>query len=195
MRDLFERWLIIVFAICFWSIVFVGCGELGDFIEEVGEQVEEVDGDKPEPSPKPTATPKPVQDLVLFVPDNCDNPPKNITFNDGWKCQASATQGGKIVCLLPYQFTWKPWKDFTDHHGVTMKCNKTDEHFDAVDLVLKSGKRISLDFAYCANYVGTTEGKIGRQHFRSSSTLWNDVKGKVDYIEMIKGNLKTCLKF
>lgn len=206
MRDLFERLLIIGFVVMFWAIVvnLTSCGEVGDFVEQIGEQVEETDGVKPvetitpvsTPSPQPTV--KPTNTPVVnsfFVPNNCDNPPKNISQFDGWKCQASATQGGKIVCLLPYQFTWKPYKDFTDHHGVTMKCNKSDDHFDAVDLILLSGKRISLDFAYCANYVGTAEGKIGRQHFRSGSTLWNDVKDKVSTIEMIKGNLKTCLKF
>lgn len=173
-----------------------GCGEIGNLIEEVGTEIEDVDGKDELVTPTPTPTIEVErEEQEFFIPDNCDNPPKNISKFDGWKCQSSATQGGKIVCLLPYQFTWKPWKDFTDHHGVTMKCNKNDEHFDAVDLVLKSGKRISLDFAYCANYAATSQGKIGRQHFRSKTTLWADIQKKVSYIEMTKGNKTSCLKF
>ncbi len=138
----------------------------------------------------------PVEEVKeYYIPDNCSNPPEYITPNDGFKCIASATRNGSIVCILPYQFTWEPRRNITDHHGYTFGCNKNDEHFDKVELVLKTGERIPLAFAYCANYVATADGPIGRQHFRNENYQWNSVANRVVTLEMVKGNKKTCLKF
>lgn len=156
--------------------------------------------DRPECPEIPTNPEKPpVEHPVtpddLFLPDNCKNPPKHISAGDGFKCMASNTRGGTIVCLLPYQFTWKPWKDWTDHHGVTMKCNANDEHFDKVELKIKGMGKIELDWDKCQNWVATAEGKIGRQHFRHKSIKWDDVKNKAQRLIMSKNGKKTCLKF
>lgn len=152
----------------------------------------------PEPSIPPVIpipTPEPTTELDFFIPRNCNNPPKHILANDGFKCMGSATRGGSVVCLLPYQFTWKPHKMKTDHHNNTFACNKNNERFDEVDLILKSDKVISLKWAGCHNYVATVNGKIGRQHWRDESTKWDSVKNRVKTIVMKKGNKKTCLKF
>ncbi len=138
----------------------------------------------------------PIEEVKEFyIPDNCSNPPEHISYNDGFKCIASSTRGGSIVCVLPYQFTWEPYHNVTDHHNMTYACNKNDAHFDSVNLVLKSGDRIPLDFAYCANYVATVDGPIGRQHFRNENYQWSSVSHKVASIEMVRGDQKTCLRF
>jgi hypothetical protein len=136
---------------------------------------------------------KPVNDFL--IPDNCNNAPKNIASNDGFKCMGSATRNNTVVCLLPYLFTWKPFKSITDHHNNTFSCNKNDEHFDEVFLIQKNNKKINLKYAGCHNYVATQNGKIGRQHYRDESIKWDSIKNKVNYIVMIKNNKKTCLKF
>ncbi len=131
----------------------------------------------------------------IIIPDNCSNPPKNLSSNDGFKCIASATRGGSVVCLLPYQFTWKPHSSVTDHHNNTFACNKNDTHFDDVQLVLKSGERINLSYSGCHNYVATVDGPIGRQHFRNENYTWQSIRNKVVRIEMSKGSQTSCLSF
>jgi hypothetical protein len=131
----------------------------------------------------------------LFIPDNCANPPEHISWNDGFKCIASETRGGSVVCLLPYQFTWGPYRSTTDHHGYTFVCNANDDHFSKVELVLNSGQRIGLSYAGCHNYVATSQGPIGRQHFRNESVKWSNIAGAVQTIEMTRGGRKTCLRF
>lgn len=182
-------------AICTsFLILCTSCSLIDDVIDDqIKPEPPIIVDPTPEPSPSPEPTPEPPV-FDLFIPDNCSNPPEHISTFDGFKCMASSTRGGSIVCLLPYQFTWKPHKDWTDHHGVTMKCNATDEHFDKVVLKLKK-KNIELSWDKCQNWVGTNEGKIGRQHFRHPSVKWDDIKNKVKTIKMIKGNKKTCLRF
>ena len=131
----------------------------------------------------------------LFIPNNCSNPPQNISANDGFKCIASSTRGGSVVCLLSYQFTWKPHVSKTDQHGNTFACNATDDHFTKAELVLNSGERIDLTYAGCHNYVGTAEGQIGRQHFRNESIHWSSIENSVQRIEMTKNGSRTCLRF
>lgn len=130
-----------------------------------------------------------------YVPNNCSNSPKNISQHDGFKCMGSSTRGGSIVCLLPYQFTWSPHKMKTDHHNYTFACNRDDESFDTVNLILNNGSTISLNYAGCHNYVATQDGPIGRQHFRNESVKWSSVDNSVVRIEMIKNGSKTCLSF
>ncbi len=131
----------------------------------------------------------------FFVPNNCSNPPEHISSSDGFKCIASTTRNNSVVCLLPYQFTWTPHVSITDHHGYVFACNSNDESFSKVELVLRSGERINLNYAGCHNFVGTAEGSIGRQHFRNESVQWSDIANSVATIEMTKGSKKTCLKF
>lgn len=142
------------------------------------------------PTPEPTTPPSD----DFYIPINCSNPPKHISSNDGFKCMSSATRGGSVVCLLPWQFTWKPWKQVTDHHNHTFACNKNDDHFDELLLKQNNGKIIKLVYAGCHNYVATSNGWIGRQHWRST-VLWKQIKNRVERIVMIKGNKRTCLKF
>lgn len=197
--------LSLTFIIASLAIALAGCGEVEEFIENIGDEVtdpvnesvddaiDDVEGsadnsDSEVEAPQATLT-------SFFIPDNCSKPPKNISQFDGFKCIASTTRGGSVVCLLPYQFTWAPYKTFTDHHGVTMNCNINDDHFDKVELVRKNGKVISLVWDKCQNWVGTAQGKIGRQHFRNESIKWSNIQGKLDRIEMTKNGQKTCLKF
>lgn len=134
-------------------------------------------------------------DSDVFIPDNCSNPPEHISWNDGFKCIASETRGGSVVCLLPYQFTWTPHKSVTDHHNYTFACNANDDHFSKVELVLNGGQRIGLSYAGCHNYVATSGGAIGRQHFRNESIKWSNIQNSVRTIEMTRGGSKTCLRF
>lgn len=176
-------------------VLFSGCSFIDDIINPKPPIIVEPTP-TPQPSPEPTPTPTPPvvnPPLQVYIPDNCSNPPKHLSANDGFKCMASSTQGGSIVCLLPHQFTWKPYNQFTDHHGVTMKCS--NNRFDTVDLIRKNGTRITLQWDKCQNYVSTSEGKIGRQHWRNKSIKWDNEKNRVATIEMKKGNKKTCLKF
>lgn len=166
-------------------LVLIGCGDDSEFTQEQEpEQTEIVEEVEPVEE---------VQSVDYFVPDNCSNPPKRISQADGFKCIASATRGGSVVCLLPYQFTWSPYKDFTDHHGVTMDCNSTDTRFDSVKLFLNNGKVHDMTWADCQNWVGTARGKIGRQHWRIESVQWSKIKDKVRLLEMTVNGQKTCL--
>ena len=110
-------------------------------------------------------------------------------------CIASSTRGGSVVCLLPYQFTWAPFKTVVDDHGHVFSCSKSDSHFGKVELILKSGERIKLNYAGCHNYVATVNGQIGRQHFRNEGIQWSSIKNQVDTIEMTENGKMTCLKF
>lgn len=195
-------------------ILFSSCGD-GDRVLDIVEDVVDIIKEDPTPSTppentlppevvKPTSEPieKPIEKPIetpkeydLFIPNNCSNPPKNISSNDGFKCMASATRNGTVVCLLPYQFTWKPWKQVTDHHNNTFTCNKSEEHFDKVFLIMKSGRQINLVYAGCHNYVATSDGWIGRQHFRNEDIKWGKIKRNVKQIVMIKNKIRTCLKF
>lgn len=185
-------------------VSFVGCGEVEEFIDSIGEEVtdpvndsiddaiDDVEGTPPEVTPEPETV---GEQTNFYTEDNCGNPPKEMNVNNNAKCQGSATRGGTIVCIIPYRFTWPPYKNFIDHHGVTMKCNLNDDHFTKVQLVLKNGTRITLDWDKCQNYVATNNGFIGRQHFRNEQFLWDNVKKKVELIEMKVNGQKTCLKF
>lgn len=210
--------IVILTMLCGIILLLSGCGliteengkEILDQILDQNEDivdkpVEVIPTPQPTTSPAPTVIPTPSLEVLptpdvnednfanmLYLPDNCSNPPKHLTANDGFKCMASSTRGGSIVCLLPYQFTWSPHKDWTDHHGVTMKCNKNDEHFDSVSLVLKSDKEIPLIWDKCQNWVGTADGKIGRQHWRAQEK-WEKVKSKAQKIIMRKQSARTCM--
>lgn len=177
-----------------------------EIVKTCKEAYEECKEEEPTPSPEPTIEPSlpPIEptpvpstepDDDFFIPLNCSNPPEHLSSNDGFKCMASATQNGSVVCLLPYQFTWKPWKMVTDHHNYTFACNKNDEHFDKVFLLLKNNRRIDLQYSGCHNYVATSQGWIGRQHFRNKNIQWDDIKNQVERIVMIKNQERTCLKF
>ena len=178
------------FILCLITLLIftTSCGEFEEINDVIDDAIDDVEGSPPE-----LETLSPVI-IEKYIPDNCSNPPKNISQFDGWKCISSSTRGGRVVCLLPYQFTWKPWQDFTDHHGVTMKCNAEDAHFNKVKLVLKDGTKINMAWDKCQNWVGTAEGKVGRQHFRAPE-LWKNIKNKVKTIEMTYNGSKTCLNF
>ena len=141
-----------------------------------------------EPTVSTTATPEPTVS-ELFIPDNCGNPPKQISSTSGFLCKGSETRGDSIVCLLPWQFTWEPY--FTDEEGHLSSSRK----FNAVHLVLKNGNIIDLDWSGYANPVFLPVGKVNRQHWRNENRQWSSVKNRVSYIEMIKGNRRTCLRF
>lgn len=129
----------------------------------------------------------------FYIPNNCSNPPSNISAHDGFKCMGSSTRGGSVVCLLPYQFTWAPHKMVTDHHNYSFACNRNDESFTNVRIYLNDNSSISLSYAGCHNYVSTQDGWIGRQHFRNEGVNWDSIKNRATRIEMENGGKKTCL--
>lgn len=167
--------LFVFLAIC---LSVIGCGE----IKEVT-KIPVIN----EPDSKPK--------IELFIPNNCDAPPKQISFDDGFKCKASETRGETIVCLLPYQFTWKPHKQESDSKN-TFACNENNEHFDDVKIFLRGGRVIDLDYAGCHNPVFLAQGKIGRLHYRNETLKWSSsISRRAKFIQMTKGNKTTCLKF
>lgn len=142
-----------------------------------------------EPTQQPTAPP----DNSLFIPDNCNNPPKQISSTSGFKCKGSETRGDTIVCLLPWEFTWQPYTASSDpRHPEYLESSK---RFAAVHLVLKNGSFVDLNWSGYANPVYLQRGKVTRQHWRDESRTWSSVSNRVDYIEMQRGNRRTCLKF
>lgn len=176
LKDLF------VFLVICLSVL--GCG--GE-IKEVPEIpiINENDDDEGQDEPE----------IELFIPDNCSNPPKELSFDDGFKCKPSETRGGSVVCLLPHQFTWREYKQKNDGRN-TFFCNANDEHFDDVKIFLRDGRVIELDYAGCHNPVFLSGGKIGRQHFRNENIQWNSsISRRAEFIQMSKGNRTTCLKF
>jgi len=134
-------------------------------------------------------------DTVFFIPDNCANPPTEISSNDGFRCIASRTRNDSIVCLLPFQFTWFPLEPFTDDAGFTFGCNANDEFFDEVRIILTNGEEIQLTEAGCFNFVATADGPIGRQHWRNEDIQFNSVDGQLDLMVMTRDGLDTCLRF
>lgn len=168
----------LLFLVC---LIVLGCGKI-DEIPEIP-----IVNEKPNEKPEEIKT-------DFFIPANCSNAPKNISFNDGFKCKGSETRNETIVCVLPYQFTWLPFKDNNDGKNI-FRCNKNDEHFDDVKIFLKNGNVIDLNYAGCHNPVFLADGKTGRQHFRNESIKWHDIKRRVESIRMSKNNKDTCLKF
>jgi len=159
------------------------CGD----VKEIPKELPLVNDDGGDPDPEP--------EVELFIPDNCSNPPTEITFNDGFLCKASETRNETIVCVLPYQFTWPPYIDKNDGRN-TFRCNANDETFDDVKIFLRNGEVISLDYAGCHNPVFLNGFKQGRIHVRDESRKWNSsIARRAERIEMTKGNKKTCLKF
>ena len=131
----------------------------------------------------------------FFIPDNCDNPPTQISAGDGFTCIASRTRNDSLVCLLPYQFTWSPLTSFTDDAGFTFGCNANDDFFDEVTVILNNGRQISLVEAGCFNFVATPEGQIGRQHWRNEGVQFDSVSGALDMMIMTRDGQSTCLRF
>ena len=152
----------------------------------------------PDPEPQPTTTitaaptataePEPTS-TELFIPDNCGNPPKTISSTSGFLCKGSETRGDTIVCLLPWEFTWQPYIPAAEGHL------SSSRKFNNVHIFLKNGNIIDLTWAGYANPVFLQRGKVNRQHWRDESRKWDSIKNRVDYIEMIRGNKRTCLKF
>lgn len=179
------------------STIFIACGEVEELLNEVNQTVDsavdDVEGSPPVSTPEPT--PEPVQTTNFYTEDNCDNPPVEMNVNNDAKCQASATRGGSVVCLLPHRFTWSPYTTFTDHHGISMRCNVNDDRFDKVELIQKNGRVRELVWDKCQNYVATAQGFIGRQHWRNESLQWDNIKNKVERIKMTVNGQKTCLRF
>lgn len=154
----------------------------------------------PSPTPVPTSTPiapptmnpTPVPTLTampgLFIPDNCNNPPRQISSTSGFKCKGSETRGGAIVCLLPWEFTWEPYVVESDGHL------SSSRKFNSVYLVRHNGSFIDLDWSGYANPVYLPQGKVNRQHWRNSSAKWDSVKSDIVRIEMIRDSKRTCLR-
>ena len=131
----------------------------------------------------------------FFIPDNCSNPPTQISSNDGFQCISSRTRNNSLVCLLPFQFTWPPLQNFTDDAGFTFGCNANGDFFDSVTLVLSDGQSIPLAEAGCFNFVATADGPIGRQHWRSESTQFSSVQNRLSMMIMTRDGQDTCLRF
>jgi len=132
---------------------------------------------------------------LFFIPDNCDNPPTQLSANDGFTCIASRTRNDSLVCLLPHQFTWPPLTPFTDDAGITFGCNANDDFFDEVTLFLTTGEAIRLVEAGCFNFVATANGQVGRQHWRNEGIQFSSVQSRFDFIVMTRDGQDTCLRF
>jgi len=132
---------------------------------------------------------------AFFIPDNCDNPPTQISSNDGFQCIASRTRNDSIVCLLPFQFTWSPLVTFRDDAGFTFGCNANDDFFDEVRIFLTSGEEIRLVESGCFNFVATADGPIGRQHWRNEGVQFSSVESRLDLMVMTRNGQDTCLRF
>ena len=131
----------------------------------------------------------------FFIPDNCDNPPTQLSANDGFQCIASRTRNDSIVCLLPFQFTWNPLVPFTDDAGFTFGCNANDDFFDEVRIRLTNGQEIRLEEAGCFNFVSTADGQIGRQHWRNEGVQFGSVASQLSLMIMTRDGQDTCLRF
>jgi hypothetical protein len=184
----------ILFFILITSCSLDTFNELNDILKEVDkeeyvEKENEIVKEEELPTPTPSVTPS------YSFPNNCDNPPKSVSPHDGFKCIGSATRGESVVCLLPYQYTMKPYKLIKDHHNQEFKCNINNKSFDQAILILKNNKEIPLKYAGCHNPVYLAGGNIGREHFRNEGVKWHEIKNKVKYIKLILNNQTTCLSF
>lgn len=131
----------------------------------------------------------------FFIPDNCDNPPTEISSNDGFQCIASRTRNDSLVCLLPFQFTWPPLVSFRDDAGFVFGCNANDDFFDDVTVILSDGQQIPLVESGCFNFVATADGQIGRQHWRNENVQFDSVASRLELMVMRRNGLQTCLRF
>jgi len=107
----------------------------------------------------------------------------------GFQCQTAETRGGQTVCLLPYQYTIPPYYTKTDHHGHSFGCNIGGDTFESFTLVAGGveypmfienenpfGPQEGIADYFCANFVSTPEGNIGRTHVRLSNS-WESFNG------------------
>jgi len=108
----------------------------------------------------------------------------------GFKCQSAETRGGQTVCLLPYQYTLAPFYTKTDHEGNRFSCNIGGDTFDSFVLDAAGteypmfieqnnpfGPQSGISDYFCANYVGTASGNVGRTHVRLTKK-WTDFNGQ-----------------
>ena len=109
--------------------------------------------------------------------------------NSGFKCQTAETRGGQTVCLLPYEYTIPPFYTKTDHHGHSFGCNIGGDTFESFTLVAGGteypmfiesenpfGPQEGIADYFCANFVGTRDGNIGRTHVRLTNS-WESFNG------------------
>ncbi len=109
--------------------------------------------------------------------------------NSGFKCQTAETRGGQTVCLLPYEYTIPPFYTKTDHHGHSFGCNIGGDTFESFTLIAGGteypmfletenpfGPQEGIADYFCANFVGTRDGNIGRTHVRLTNS-WESFNG------------------
>ncbi len=121
--------------------------------------------------------------------------------SSGFKCQSAETRGGQTVCLLPYQYTLEPYYTKTDHAGHMFSCNSNGDTFNQFTLI-SNGEEYEMFFEdinpfggdsgrndyFCANFVGTASGNIGRTHVRLTKQ-WSDFNGRSVSIEVCKNRV------
>lgn len=109
--------------------------------------------------------------------------------SSGFQCQSAETRGGQTVCLLPYEYTLPPFYTKTDHHGHRFGCNVNGDTFESFTLIAGGqefpmfiekenpfGPEEGVPDYFCANFVATPEGQIGRTHVRLRNS-WGSFNG------------------
>lgn len=138
----------------------------------------------------------------LYLNGSCKQPVKvtDQMRSDGLKCLGSHSPAfkGEARCLLPWQFgeDCKPYINYTNHHGVTMKACANSDYPDRLNLLNKKGKTIAtLEYQSCVNWAPCPDGKCCRPQYRNPDFKWDDISKKVDTIEIVKDGVgKSCLK-
>ncbi len=145
-------------------------------------------------APETTGSEAPTSNFItgrIYMPDQAS----------GFKCQSAETRGGQTVCLLPHQYTLPPYYTKTDHHGSRFSCNVNGDTFQRFVLdaagteypmfIEKNnpyGAQSGPSDYFCANYVGTGSGNIGRTHIRLTKQ-WRDFDGQSVSIKVCDANL------
>lgn len=202
-------------------LILCSCGDIRDEIENLvtDNSNDPVIESSPIPEPSIKPTPKPlVNPSIKPTPvisegkevseNNLYNTLKPECFKplstSGFKCIASDTRNGDIVCVLPYYYTVKPRYSKVDHHGNTVLCNKHFVRFDkvtveydskTVDLFYEDKNQYTGEIDYsCANYVGSPEGPVGRQHWRGKNIKFDTINKSANIkLKLYKKDRVGCL--
>lgn len=163
------------------------------------------------PTPVPTLVPTPSPSNVLETSKQnlrAEMDKRNSCYKpsaaSGFKCGPSETRGHSIFCVMPYWYTVKPRYTKVDHNNNRVMCNQAFLRFDKAEVEI-DGRKIPLSYEDvnpwnrnekdygCMNYVGTAEGPIGRQHWRSTSKYSEIEAGSSVRINVYFENKSNCL--